>query len=140
MADRAKQLARIHRVRTVQLTMVRSEEARARDRFDSEAALHARIGALADAVAPVAEQGSAAAFSAAAHYRERLHQSAVQADARLRAAGGVVERAAEATRAARRDQSAIEKLIARAEVDAALREIRALEEAPPARGNRHDPC
>jgi hypothetical protein len=49
-------------------------------------------------------------------------------------------RAAEATREARRDQSAIEKLMIRADAEAALKALRALEVAPPVRKIRHDPC
>lgn len=51
-----------------------------------------------------------------------------------------VARATDATRAAQRDQSAVEKLIARAQADAVIRELRALEEAPAFRNIRHDPC
>ena len=74
------------------------------------------------------------------HFRERLHQSAHAAEGRLRAAQATAERAVEATREARRDQSAVEKLIARADALEVLREIRALEAAPAGRKNRHDPC
>jgi phage regulator Rha-like protein len=79
-------------------------------------------------------------MGAAAHFRERLHRSAEAAEGRLRAAQAVATRAAEATREARRDQSAIEKLIARADAEAALKELREMEAMPPARVIRHDPC
>ena len=62
------------------------------------------------------------------------------AQARLIDAQRAADRAAEATREARRDQSAIEKLMARADADAALKAIRELEVAPPVRKIRHDPC
>ncbi|HVF93360.1 MAG TPA: hypothetical protein VM900_03505 [Sphingomonas sp.] len=139
MAD-VKKLARLHRVRTLQLNLVRADEARAHDRAASESLLTARITALADAVAPATQVASAASLSATAHFRERLHDSATAARARVDAAEQFVARASEATRAARRDQSAIEKLIERAEAEAVLKAIRALEAMPPSRPNRHDPC
>ena len=77
---------------------------------------------------------------AAAHFRDRLHQSAAAADERLRAARSVLERAGEARKQAKRDQSAVEKLIARDDAAAAVKALRALEEAPPLRKIRHDPC
>ena len=139
MAD-ARKLARLHRVRTLQLNLTRADEARAHDKAASETLLASRITALADAVAPTAQLASAASLSATAHFRDRLHDSATAALARVAAAEQFVARAAEATRAAKRDQSAIEKLIVRAEADAVLKAIRALEAAPPARTIRHDPC
>ena len=139
MAD-ARKLARIHRVRTLQLGLVRADEARAHERMTSEAALAQRIGQLAAAVAPAPEAGARFSLAASAYYRERLHQSAAAADARVRAAELGAERAAEATRAAQRDQSAVEKLMARADAATVIKEIRALEEAPASRRKRHDPC
>lgn len=139
MAD-AKKLARLHRVRTLQLNLTRADEARAHDKHASEHLLASRITALADAVAPVQASASAFSLSAAAHFRERLNDSAFAARARLDAAEQFVARASEATRAARRDQSAIEKLIARAEAEAVLKAIRDLEGAPVTRTIRHDPC
>ena len=50
---RAKTLARIHRVRTLQLGLTRADEARAHDKFASEQALSGRIALLAEAVAPI---------------------------------------------------------------------------------------
>lgn len=138
--DKAGRLARIHRVRTLQLGLVRADETRANERLASEALLGRRIGELVAAIAPAPAQGSAAALIAAAHFRERLHVSAAAAEGRLRAAELSAARAADATQSARRDQTAVEKLIARAETDAALAALRALEEAPPTRANRHDPC
>lgn len=139
MAD-AKKLARLHRVRTLQLNLTRADEARAHDKAASEALLASRITALADAVAPAAQSATAASLSASAHFRERLHDSAVAARARVDAAEQFVARAAEATRAAKRDQTAIEKLIARADTDVVLKAIRALEAASTTRSIRHDPC
>ena len=139
MAD-AKKLARIHRVRTLQLGLVRADEARAQARLASEETLGQRIGELVAAIAPAPAAGGAAALIAAAHFRERLQVSAAAAEGRLRAATATADRAAETTRAAKRDQSAVEKLIARADAEDASAAIRALEEAPPTRTIRHDPC
>lgn len=140
MADR-KKLERLLRVRTLQLGLVRAEEARAVARVTNESTLRARIAQLADDIAP-APTPSTQGFSlvAAAHLRERLHQSAEAAEGRLHAAQAVVARATAATREARRDQSAIEKLIERADADAVIKAIRQLEAAPPPRKIRHDPC
>jgi flagellar protein FliJ len=140
MHKKQKQLDRLLRVRTLQLGMVRAEEARAADRHASEADLAHRISKLAENVAPAAEEGSGFSLVAAAHFRARLHQSAEMAKSRLRDAERAAERAAEATREARRDQSAIEKLKARADAEAALKAIRELEAAPAVRKIRHDPC
>jgi len=141
MADaRSKTLARIHRVRTLQLGLTRADEARAHDKFASEQALSGRIALLAEAVAPIHETQVAVSLGAAAHYRDRLQQSANAAVERVQAAEYHVERAAEATRAAKRDQSAVEKLLARADADAVLKAIRAMEDAPAFRRVRHDPC
>ena len=136
----SKQLQRVHRVRPLQLGLVRANEATEHERFASESALRNRIAALADGIAPAADMSEGFSFAAAAHYRERLHISAQAAEARLANAAQRVEAASAATREARRDQSAIEKLIARDDAAAALAAIRALEAAPPTRKLRHDPC
>ncbi|WP_174286043.1 hypothetical protein [Sphingomonas bacterium] len=141
---RGKTLARLHRVRTIQLHLAHADEARARDHAASEAQLHARIAELAAAVAPIAASAVGVSLGAAAHYRDKLHQSALTAAARMRNAEDFRARAAEATRTARRDQSAIEKLIVRADAATIRAEMRALEETPPgapaSAGKRHDPC
>lgn len=144
MADRRGRrgvpLERVLRVRTLQLGLVRAEEAQANERLASETALRERIAQLAANVAPEAERAGAFTLMAAAHYRDRLHQSAQAAVARERHAANDVERAALARIEAKRDQTAVEKLIARRDAESAIREIRALEEAPPVRRVRHDPC
>ena len=137
---KASKLDRILRVRTLQLGLVQADEARAQDRAASEAVLKTRIAQLAASVAPASVPVAGFSLVAAAHFRERLQQSAEAAEGRLRAAQAVAERAAETTREARRDQSAIEKLIARADADAVVKAIRAMEAAPPTRKIRHDPC
>lgn len=140
----AKKLARIHRVRTLQLGLTRAEEVRAHEKFASETNLAARIQALADAVSPAPDTvASAASLAAQSHFRERLHQSSAAAQARVQSAEMFVNRAAEATRSAKRDQSAIEKLLDRARLAALAKEMRALEETPPVsplKAKRHDPC
>ena len=135
-----KVLARIHRVRTLQLNLIRADEARAHDKFATETALGQRIADLAKAIAPTTESAAAVSFAAAAHFRGRLHQSAAAARDRLQSVEYQANRATEATRAAKRDQSAVEKLMARADAEAVLKAIRGLEESPPTRKIRHDPC
>ncbi len=135
-----RKLDRILRVRTLQLGLVRAEEARANDRVASETSLKNRIAQLAEGIAPAPSGGHAFSMIAAAHFRDRLQQSAEAADARLRVAEQGVERAANASREAKRDQSAIEKLLARADAEAAIKAIRTMESAPSVRKIRHDPC
>ena len=81
-------LDRILRVRTLQLGLVQAEEARAHDRAASEQMLRSRIAQLTANVSPTPAAEPVAGFSlvAAAHFRERLHQSAEAAEGRLRAA------------------------------------------------------
>ena len=140
MADRRKTLDRLLRVRSLQLNLVRADEARAQAKLDSEQHLRNRIAALADNVAPAPQPSGALALMAAAHFRDRLQQSAEAADARLHIATQGLERAAAATRDAKRDQTAIEKLIERETAEQVLKAIRALEEPPPVRKFRHGPC
>lgn len=136
-----RRLSRLLRVRTLQLGQVQAVEVAANARLDSEAQLRARIAQLAANVAPQADQtGFAASLASAAYYRDRLHASALAAQVRVEQAEAGVERARAATREARRDQSAIEKLIVRAEAAEALKVLRALEDAPSFRRNRHAPC
>ena len=131
---------RILRVRTLQLGQVRAEEGRARARVEHEQALRERITQLSANVAPSREQSTATGLIAAAHYRERLHVSAHAAAQRVAVAEQGLDAAAEATREAKRDQSAIEKLIARGDAEAAIKALRALEALPPTGKNRHDLC
>lgn len=136
----SRKLARIHRVRTLQLGLARADESRAQAQVASESALASRIAQLADGIAPAPDAAHALSFAAAAYYRERLHRSAETAQNRLRSAEADAERAADAARAAHRDQSAVEKLIARANLDASRAELRAMQDAPPTHKKRHDPC
>jgi flagellar protein FliJ len=142
MADKhRRKLDRLLRVRTLQLNLVQASEAAAHAKLDSETALQQRIAQAVDNVAPrPTDAGFAAALASQAYYRERLHASAVAADQRRQTAAAGVERARAATQEARRDQSAIEKLIVRADAQAVLKELRAMEDAPSFKRNRHDPC
>lgn len=135
-----KRLARIHRVRTLQLGLAQADEARAREGLASETALSERIGRLAAAVAPSSEVAGATAFAAAAHYRDRLHRSAEAAVNRVRVAQDAADRTVAARQSAHRDQSAVEKLMARATAAEIAVEIRAMQDAPTFRKVRHDPC
>lgn len=135
-----KKLDRIHRVRTMQLNLVRAAEAEAHAKVESEFALRARIAQLVAGVAPQQTAADGVSFAAAALYRERLQQSAVAAEQRVFHANARVEQATAATRSARQDQHAVEKLIERDDAAEALRALRALEVAPPSRAIRHDPC
>lgn len=135
-----KQLARVHRVRDIQLRQMQAAEADAQARFASEAALRTRIAQLAAGVAPQPVAAEGVSFAAAALYRERLQISAQAAEQRVVNATVRVEQAAAATRAARQDRHAIEKLIERDEAALALKALRELEVAPPSRTIRHDPC
>lgn len=137
---KASRFERIHRVRTLQLGQVRAEEGRARAKVEQEQALRERIAQLSANVAPSREQSTATGLIAAAHYRERLHQSAHAANQRVAVAEQGLSAAAEATREAKRDQTAIEKLIARSDAEAAIKALRALEALPPTGKNRHDLC
>ncbi len=140
MAKRGISLERILRVRTLQLGLVQAAEMQAHEKVASEDALRHRIAQLVANVAPEEAAEQAFSFIAAAHFRDRLHQSAAAAEHRLKVANDRLNQASEATREARRDQSAIEKLIAREDKVAVIKAMRALEEAPPMRRNRHDPC
>ncbi len=140
MAKRGISLERILRVRTLQLGLVQAAEMQAQEKVASEDALRHRIAQLVANVAPEEAAEQAFSFIAAAHFRDRLHQSAAAAEHRLKMANDRLHQASEATREARRDQSAVEKLIAREDKVAVIKAMRALEEAPPMRRNRHDPC
>lgn len=139
MAD-PKRLGRLLRVRELQLAVRQAAESEASAKLASEHALRQRVAELADDVAPRAAATGAGALQAAAHYRERLHQTVATVEQRVRAAEQGVAAAQAATREAKRDQSAMEKLAARAEREAMVRMLKALEDAPQVRRNRHGPC
>lgn len=139
-----KQLERIHRVRTLQLGIAQAAEADAADGLASETALATRIADLAQAVAPVPSHAPGVSLAAAAHYRDKLHQSAQTAATRVHAATTQAEATRTAREAAHRDRTAIEKLIARAGSADVAKAIRAMEDAPLGRPRsfrvRHEPC
>ncbi len=127
----AKRLKRLHRVRTLQLGLARAKESRTQAQLTSETQLAQRIAQLADAVAPAAATVAGGVnLAAAAHFRDRLHRSAEAAQNRVRMAEAQVERSAEATRGARRDQSAVEKLLDRRHAEDLRAEMKALEDTP----------
>jgi flagellar FliJ protein len=132
MDKHTRKLGRLLRVRTLQLDMTRAGEVAAREKVANEEALRARIAQLAQGVAPspAPTPGSATTLIAAAHYRERLHQSAAAAERRVAEAQRGLDTACAATQEAKRDQSAIEKLIDRAQTNAARKAMRALEDMP----------
>lgn len=142
MARTAQKLARLLRVRTLQLDQVRAAEVQARTKVDHEESLRERINMLAAKISPSATLSPtfATSFIAAAHYRDRLHQSAHAAERRVAVAQQGLESARAATRAAHRDQSAIEKLIEREDAKAALKALRELEALPATARKRHDIC
>jgi flagellar protein FliJ len=131
---------RILRVRTLQLGQVRAQEVAARGRVMQEEALRARIAQLSANVAPAEEQALATSLRAAAHYRERLHASALAAEQRVAHAEQGLSHAEANTREAKRDQTAIEKLLAREATAAAIKALRELEDLPARARNRHDLC
>lgn len=135
-----KQLQRIHRVRTLQLGLAQAAETRAAEGLASESALAGRIADLARAVSPTPSATPGVSLAAAAHYRERLHQSAHAAEARVVTATRQAEAARAAREEAHRDRTAVEKLLARADAAELLKAVRALEDAPALRKVRHDPC
>ncbi len=127
----AKRLKRLHRVRTLQLGLARAEESRTQAQLSSETQLAQRIAQLASAVAPTPHSAAGAVnLAAAAHFRDRLHRSAEAALNRVRMAEQQVERSAETTRGARRDQSAVEKLLERQHAADLRAEMKALEDVP----------
>ena len=134
MALDPQRLARVHRVRTLQLGLARADEARALDQVASETRLSQRIAQLAQAVEPAPASGGAldgaAGLAAAAHFRERLQRSAEAAVRRVREAEVAAERRGDATRAAKREQTAVEKLIERGQAELARAALKALEELP----------
>lgn len=125
-----RRLGRMLRVRSLQLDLARAEQARALDQASSAAQLAARIEALRQDVAP--QRGAAQGLSlfAAAHYRDRLSRSQVEAQRRVAIANQQLSDAREAAGAAKRDHVVVEKLIAR-ELDVQAAAVRkALEDAP----------
>lgn len=126
----AKKLGRMLRVRSLQLDLARAEQAAAADRASSAAALAARIEALRQDVAPREGREQGLTLFAAAHYRDRLARSQVEAQRRMQIADQQLDVAREAATSAKRDHGVVEKLIER-ELEARAAAVRkALEDAP----------
>jgi flagellar protein FliJ len=125
-----RRLGRMLRVRSLQLDLARSEQAAAADRASSAAALAARIDALRQDVAPREGSDQGLSLFAAAHYRDRLARSQVEAQRRMQAAHQQLDQARDAATSAKRDHGVVEKLIER-ELDAQAAAARkALQDAP----------
>lgn len=125
-----KRLGRMLRVRSIQLDLARADQAAAADRASSASALAQRIEALRQDVAPRAGAEQGLTLFAAAHYRDRLARSQVDAQRRVAVAEQHLETARTAASSARRDHGVVEKLIAR-ELDAQAADARkALQDAP----------
>ncbi len=125
-----KRLARLHRVRGLQLDLRRAEENRALIAHASTAELLQRIERLTDSVTPGQGHHDGLTLQASAQLRDRLHISRLDARDRLDNAEVVLEATRAATREAKRDQTAIEKLMERARADRAIAEMRKLADLP----------
>ena len=128
------------RVREVQARLAEADAARARDKAAGERRLVERVSLLAAEIAPTVGGNTAAVLGATALYRDRLHQSAAAAATRLHATVALADRAVERVTDARRDRTAAEKLLARAQASEAERERRREPDPPSARRDRHEPC
>lgn len=125
-----QKLGRMLRVRSLQLDLARAEQAQAAERASSAAALAARIDALRQDVAPREGGEQGLTLFAAAHYRDRLARSQVEAQRRLHMADQQLDRARDAASAAKRDHGVVEKLIERELQAQAAAARKALEDAP----------
>lgn len=125
-----RRLSRLLRVRTIGRDLAFAEEARAAEQARAGLNLVTRIDALRDSIAP--ERGQATAFdlAAAALYRSRLHDSALDARRRLSTAEALLEQRAAQRGEAQRDHRAIEKLTEAARAQEVRDEMRRLEQGP----------
>lgn len=126
----AKRLGRMLRARTVQLDLARAEQAAAADRASSATALAARIESLRQDVAPREGSNQGLSLFAAAHYRDRLARSQIEAQHRAQVAHQQLDRARDITQSAKRDHGVVEKLIERELGAQAAAARKALEDAP----------
>lgn len=125
-----KRLGRMLRVRSLQLDLARAEQAAAADRVSSATALADRIEGLRQDVAPRAGTDQGLSLFAAAHYRDRLARSQVEAQRRVTVTHQQLDQARDAASSAKRDHGVVEKLIER-ELDVQAAAARkALEDAP----------
>lgn len=130
MARDAKRLGRMLRVRSLQLDLARAEQAAAAERASSAAALAARIESLRQDVAPRQGTDQGLSLFAAAHYRDRLAKSGIEAQRRVQHAHQQLDQARDAASAAKRDHGVVEKLIERELETQAAAARKALEDAP----------
>ena len=126
----AKKLGRMLRVRSLQLDLARAEQVAAAERASSAAALAARIDSLRQDVAPREGADQGLTMFAAAHYRDRLARSQVEAQRRMQIAHQQLDQARDAAEAAKRDHGVVEKLIERDLQAQAAAARKALEDAP----------
>ena len=126
----AKRLGRMLRVRSLQLDLARAEQAAAADRASSATALAARIDALRQDVAPREGADQGLTLFAAAHYRDRLARSQIEAHRRVQIAHQQLDQARNAATVAKRDHGVVEKLIDRELEAQAAAARKALEDAP----------
>ena len=125
-----KRLGRLLRVRSLQRDLAMGEEARAAEQAANQSRLVERIATLAEHVSPGVGTTSALDLAASAVYRNRLQRSHADAAQRLSTAEALLERREEASREARRDHRAIEKLVEAAKSREVLAEMRRLSEGP----------
>jgi hypothetical protein len=118
------------RVRSLQLDLARAEQAAAAERASSAAALAARIESLRQDVAPREGSDQGLSLFAAAHYRDRLAKSGLEAQRRVQLAHQQLDQARDAASAAKRDHGVVEKLIERELEAQAAAARKALEDAP----------
>ena len=130
MARDQKRLGRMLRVRSLQLDLARAEQAQAAERASSAAALAARIESLRQDVSPRQGNEQGLSLFAAAHYRDRLAKSQVEAQRRSAIAVQQLDQAREAANSAKRDHGVVEKLIERGLDAQAAAARKALEDAP----------
>ena len=126
----AKKLGRMLRVRSLQLDLARAEQVAAAERVSSAAALAARIEALRQDVDPREGANQGLSLFAAAHYRDRLAKSQIEAQRRVQVAHQQLDNARNAANAAKRDHGVVEKLIERELQAQAIAARKALEDAP----------
>ena len=130
MARDAKRLGRMLRVRSLQLDLARAEQAAAAERASSASALAARIESLRQDVAPRQGTDQGLSLFAAAHYRDRLAKSGLEAQRRVQITRQQLDQARDAASAAKRDHGVVEKLIERELEAQAAAARKALEDAP----------
>jgi flagellar FliJ protein len=121
-----KRLGRLLRVRAVQRDIAEAAEMQARTHAASAEGLIRRIDQLVADVSPAAGIATGIGLSAQASVRARLGASRNDAATRLSTAEALLARREDATRTARRDHNAMEKLLDRAKLSAAAAEMRRL--------------